>query len=79
MTATTRLYQVPEKYEYKHDAYGNHNYLSIKGNFVYDDHVIPEYFWFNGTSNHQLVSDKIDTVPFLFGSNDASSLAIIFQ
>jgi len=56
----------------EHDAYGNHNYLSIKGNFVYDDHVKPEYFWFNGTSNHQLVSDIIDTVPLqmntLYGS-----------
>jgi octaheme c-type cytochrome (tetrathionate reductase family) len=54
------------------DADGNHNYLSIKGNFVYDDHVIPEYYWFNGTANHQLITDKIDTVPVqmntLYGS-----------
>jgi len=56
----------------EHDAYGNHNYLSIKGNFVYDDNVKPEYLWFNGTSNHQLVSDIVDTVPLqmntLYGS-----------
>ena len=54
------------------DADGNHNYLSIKGNFVYDDHVIPDYYWFNGTANHQLITDKIDSVPVqmntLYGS-----------
>lgn len=54
------------------DADGNHNYLSIKGNFVYDDNVIPEYFWFNGTASHQLIEDKITTVPVqmntLYGS-----------
>jgi octaheme c-type cytochrome (tetrathionate reductase family) len=60
------------------DADGNHNYLSIKGNFVYDDHVIPEYYWFNGTANHQLITDKIDTTPVqmntLYGSyKDKSS------
>ena len=57
---------------HENDAYGNHNYLSIKGNFVYDDNVIPEYYWFNGLANHQLISDKIDTVPVqmntLYGS-----------
>ena len=54
------------------DADGNHNYLSIKGNFVYDDHAIPEYHWFNGTANHQLITDKIESVPVqmntLYGS-----------
>jgi octaheme c-type cytochrome (tetrathionate reductase family) len=54
------------------DADGNHNYLSIKGNFVYDDHVIPEYHWFNGIANHQLITDKIESVPVqmntLYGS-----------
>jgi octaheme c-type cytochrome (tetrathionate reductase family) len=57
---------------HENDADGNHNYLSIKGNFVYDDHVVPEYFWFNGIANHQLITDKIDTVPVqmntLYGS-----------
>ena len=46
---------------HENDADGNHNYLSIKGNFVYNDHVIPEYFWFNGTANHWLIEDIIDT------------------
>lgn len=56
----------------EHDADGNHNYLSIKGNFVFDDHVTPEYYWFNGIANHQLITDVIDTVPVqmntLYGS-----------
>ncbi len=43
------------------DQDGNHKYLAIKGTFIWDDHVIPEYFWFNGTANHTLVSDKLDT------------------
>jgi octaheme c-type cytochrome (tetrathionate reductase family) len=60
------------------DADGNHNYLSIKGNFVYDDHVTPEYYWFNGTANHHLITDKIETEPVqmntLYGSyRDKSS------
>lgn len=54
------------------DADGNHNYLSIKGNFVFDDNVIPEYYWFNGIAGHQLIEDKIDTTPVqmntLYGS-----------
>ena len=57
---------------HENDADGNHNYLSIKGNFVYDDNVIPEYYWFNGIAGHQLIEDKIDTVPVqmntLYGS-----------
>ena len=57
---------------HENDAYGNHNYLSIKGNFVYNDDVIPDYMWFNGTANHMLIEDKIDTIPVqmntLYGS-----------
>ena len=57
---------------HENDADGNHNYLSIKGNFVYLDDVIPEYYWFNGTANHMLIEDKIDTIPVqmntLYGS-----------
>ena len=57
---------------HENDADGNHNYLSIKGNFVYDDHVIPEYYWFNGIANHQLITDKIDTIPVQMNSLDGS-------
>ncbi len=60
------------KTKIEHDAYGNHNYLSIKGNFVYDDNVIPEYFWFNGIANHQLITDKIDTIPVQMNTLDGS-------
>ncbi len=58
--------------KHESDADGNHNYLSIKGTFVYDDHVIPDYFWFNGIANHQLISDKIDTIPVQMNSLDGS-------
>lgn len=57
---------------HENDADGNHNYLSIKGNFVYDDHVIPEYFWFNGIADHQLIEDKIDTIPIQMNSLSGS-------
>ncbi|MCF8369738.1 MAG: tetrathionate reductase family octaheme c-type cytochrome [Bacteroidales bacterium] len=56
----------------EHDADGNHNYLSIKGNFVFNDHVIPEYYWFNGIANHQLITDKIETVPVQMNSLDGA-------
>lgn len=56
----------------ENDADGNHNYLSIKGNFVWDDNVTPEYYWFNGTADHYLNSDTISEIPVkintLFGS-----------
>lgn len=58
--------------KHENDADGNHNYLSIKGTFVYDDHVIPEYYWFNGIANHQLITDKIDTIPVQMNSLDGS-------
>ncbi|PXY02299.1 cytochrome C [Marinifilum breve] len=48
---------------HENDADGNHNYLSIKGTFVYDNDVIPEYYWFNGLADHQLITDQIDTIP----------------
>ena len=45
------------------DADGNHNYLSIKGSFVWDDHVKPEYTWFNGTADHYLFDDTVTVIP----------------
>jgi len=57
---------------HENDADGNHNYLSIKGNFVYNDNVTPEYYWFNGIADHHLIEDKIERVPVqmntLYGS-----------
>lgn len=63
------------------DADGNHNYLSIKGSFVWDDHVKPEYQWFNGTADHFLFTDTISEIPVkinhLFGEYTDSSAKII--
>ncbi len=50
-----------ELHEYDQDF--NHKYMSIKGTFVWDDHVVPEYYWFNGLASHQLIEDKIESVP----------------
>ena len=58
--------------KHENDADGNHNYLSIKGTFVYDDNVIPEYYWFNGIANHQLITDRIDTIPVQMNTLDGS-------
>ncbi len=39
------------------DSLGNHTYMSIKGTFVWERHVKPEYVWFNGTASHYLLGD----------------------
>jgi len=36
-----------------------HHYLKIKGEFVYDQDVVPEYFWFDGTAERYLAGDRI--------------------
>ncbi len=43
------------------DAEGNVTYASIKGDFIWQKNVEPEYTWFNGTADHLLLTDKIDT------------------
>lgn len=42
------------------DSMGNHNYLSIKGSFVWQKNVTPDYIWFNGTASHYLKGDVIE-------------------
>ncbi len=37
-----------------------HEYLKIKGEFIYGQSVVPEYRWFNHTADRYLVGDKID-------------------
>jgi octaheme c-type cytochrome (tetrathionate reductase family) len=37
-----------------------HSYLKIKGEFIYDHHITPEYYWFNGTAGRYIVGDKMD-------------------
>jgi octaheme c-type cytochrome (tetrathionate reductase family) len=54
------------------DADGNHKYLGIKGTFIYDDHVKPEYYWFNGIAGHQLVEDSITEIPVQMNTLDGS-------
>ena len=41
------------------DSLGNHTYLSIKGSFVWERNVVPDYVWFNGTASHYLEGDII--------------------
>ncbi|MDD5480394.1 tetrathionate reductase family octaheme c-type cytochrome [Rhodoferax sp.] len=38
---------------------GYDTYMTIKGDFVWKENVIPEYVWFNGTVNYTLQTDKI--------------------
>ncbi len=47
----------------EYDADHNYSYLSIKGRFVFDNMVTPEYYWFNGTVDHNLIGDTITEFP----------------
>lgn len=51
-----------EPYE-EEDSLGNHNYMSIKGKFVWANHVKPDYIWFNGTAEQYVLGDTIQSVP----------------
>jgi octaheme c-type cytochrome (tetrathionate reductase family) len=44
---------------HEEDSLGNHTYLSIKGSFVWERNVVPDYIWFNGTASHYIEGDKI--------------------
>lgn len=63
------------------DSMGNHNYLSIKGSFVWKKNVTPDYVWFNGTAEQYLLGDSITSIPVqmnkLFGSHDDRHSKII--
>lgn len=37
-----------------------HEYLKIKGEFLYDENVAPEYAWYDGHSTRYLKGDRID-------------------
>ena len=37
-----------------------HHYLKIKGEFVYDQDVVPEYFWFDKTVDRYILDDPMD-------------------
>jgi len=38
-----------------------HEYLVIKGEFVYESEFQPEYFWYNGTAERYLLGDELDS------------------
>ncbi len=38
----------------------DHDYLKIKGRFVWEKNLVPEYRWYNCLSEHYLLGDKID-------------------
>lgn len=48
---------------HEEDSMGNHSYLSIKGEFVWEKNVEPEYFWFNGQANHYALGDTVSEFP----------------
>lgn len=52
------------------DSMGNHSYLSIKGNFIWEKNVTPDYIWFNGTASHYIKGDIVQ---------DTSKLLILNQ
>jgi octaheme c-type cytochrome (tetrathionate reductase family) len=37
-----------------------HEYLKIKGSFVYEQNIMPEYAWFNGQADRYILGDVID-------------------
>ena len=37
-----------------------HEYLRIKGSFIYESNFIPEYVWYNGTADRYLLGDVLD-------------------
>jgi octaheme c-type cytochrome (tetrathionate reductase family) len=36
-----------------------HEYLAIKGSFVYEDNFMPDYLWYNGTAERYLLGDEL--------------------
>jgi len=41
------------------NAFGDHIYKSIKGNFAWGRNLKPQYFWFNGTVDHYVLGQKV--------------------
>jgi len=38
-----------------------HEYLKIKGEFHYDEDVVPSYAWYNGKMDRYIIGDKLDS------------------
>ncbi|MBT8450206.1 MAG: tetrathionate reductase family octaheme c-type cytochrome, partial [Gammaproteobacteria bacterium] len=37
-----------------------HTYLKIKGSFIYEGDLVPEYRWYNGTAERYILGDEMD-------------------
>ena len=64
------------------DEQDNHLYMSIKGSFVWESNLTPEYIFFNGTAGHYLLGDKVEgdgpvKLNTLYGSYDDPESKII--
>jgi hypothetical protein len=57
---------------HQNDADGNHKYMSIKGTFIWNNNVEPEYYWFNGIANHQLINEEVESFPIQMNTLDGS-------
>lgn len=44
----------------EYDENGNVSYLTIKGDFHWEENVVPEYAWFDGTVEYTLLDDRLD-------------------
>ncbi|MEA3287045.1 MAG: tetrathionate reductase family octaheme c-type cytochrome [Candidatus Marinimicrobia bacterium] len=42
------------------DEYGMDTYFKKKGSFVWENNVVPEYYWYNGKTTRYLKGDKVD-------------------
>lgn len=59
-STATKLSEEGEPFSIDDDR-GNQSYLSIKGNFTWGNNMTPDYLWFNGTADHFVITDVIDT------------------
>lgn len=50
-----------------------HEYLKIKGEFKYDESVIPIYAWFNGKMDRYILGDKLDSAKEHYINNPQGS------
>jgi octaheme c-type cytochrome (tetrathionate reductase family) len=50
-----------------------HEYLKIKGSFVYEEDFVPEYYWYNGIQDRYLIGDTFDpTEPLIMNPLEGS-------
>ncbi|MBN2766224.1 MAG: hypothetical protein JXR27_07600, partial [Paludibacteraceae bacterium] len=59
--STAGQFKEDGSYKIVKDSMGNVTYHTMKGLFVWEKNVTPEYQWFNGRAKHYVIGDKIDT------------------